>query len=138
LGYPLGFSNTIHSRREKSVYLSDFAVIPAYRYCVKETQVRIISNVKKVFPSRPVITDAFEDYKNKWIEQEAFIRAHGYALIQCDRLKNTRFDMDVFRIRWEPIGTTLHSVKGNYPYKIQPHIVHYLFQIFLRVTKRLG
>lgn len=136
LGYPVGFNNTPHSKYEKSVYISDFAVIPAYRYYVKETQVRFLSNAKKVFPGRPLITDAFEVYKNKWIKQEAFIRANGYALIQCHRRKINRFDKDMFRIRWEPIGTRLHSVKANYPLRIQPHIVHYLFQILSLVTKR--
>jgi len=138
LAYPLGFRSTSRSKHEKSVYLSDFAVIPAYRNYVKETQGRALSSAIKVFPGRPLLTDAFEDYKNKWIKREAFFWVHGYSLIQCDRRKITRFDKDIFRIRWEPIGTMLHSVKAKYPFRIQPHIAHYLFKLFHLVTKRLG
>lgn len=138
LGYPLGFSNTTQSKHEKIVYISDFGVIPAYRFYVKEIQVRIMANALKVFPGRPLIADAFEDYKNKWIKQEAFHRDNGYALIHCKCLINQRFDADVFRIRWEPIGKTLHKVKGKYPFRIKPHVDYYLFQIFRLIKKRLG
>ena len=138
LGYPLGFRNKSRSKHEKIVYISDFGVIPSYRFYVKDIQVRIMANTLKVFPDRPLIADAFEYYKNKWIKQEAFHRDNGYALIHCDRLKNTRFDTDVFRIRWEPIGKTLHSGKGKYLFRIKPHIDYYLFQMFRLIKKRLG
>ena len=137
LAYPMGYRSTNRSKHEKSVYLSDFAVIPEFRNYVKETQGRALANAINVFPSRPLLTDAFEDYKNKWIKREAYFRTHGYTLIQCERRKNTRFDKDIFRIRWEPIGTLLHSVKAKYPFRIQTHIVHYLFKLFHMVKKEL-
>jgi len=139
LAYPAGFRNAAQLKHEKMVYMSDFAVIPAYRkYVVKMYNKHVLLSARKVFPSRPLITDAFEYYKNKWIKQEAVARAHGYALTRCDLLKNTRFDQDMFRLRWEPVGTTLHTVKDKYPFRMQPHIVHYLFQIFRLVTNKIG
>jgi hypothetical protein len=138
LAYPQGFRNTVQSKHEKRVYLSDFAVIPAYRNYVKEIQGLALSRAISVFPSRPLITDAFEFYKNKWIKREPFFRSHGYTLIQCDRIKNARFDRDVFRILWKPTGTMLHTVKEQYQFQIQSHIIHYLFQIFYRIANKIG
>ena len=138
LAYPIGFRNTIQSKHEKRVYLSDFAIIPEYRGYANEMQGRALSSARKIFPSRPLITDAFEYYKDKWIKREAFFKAHGYVLIQCKRLENTRFDKDIFRLRWVPAGTGLHTEKDEYPFHMGPHIVHYLFQFYRLVSKKMG
>lgn len=138
LAYPQGFRNAGQSKYAKKVYLSDFAVIPAYRNYVNEIQGLALSRAISVFPSRPLITDAFEVYKDKWLKREPFFRSHGYTLIQCDRIMNARFDRDVFRILWKPTDTILHTVKEKYQFKIQPHMIHYLFQIFFWIANLIG
>ena len=139
LAYPVGFRNTAQSKHEKKVYLSDFAIIPEYRSYANEMQGRALSSARKIFPSRPLIMDAFEYYKNKWIKREAFFKTYGYILIQCNLLKIKRFDKDVFRLRWEPVDTELHTKKDEYTFHLGSQIAHHLYQIYYSlVCKKMG
>ena len=138
LSYPLGYRKTPYSKHEKMVYLSDFAVIPEYRKYVKDMEVFGLKALRTFYPSRPIITDAFERYKNLWIRQKKFFKEHGFDLSGCDLLEDPRFDQKLYRIRWEPVGIKLHSINDTYRFQIHSHIVHYLYQLFYKAAKRLG
>jgi hypothetical protein len=136
LAYPLGFKKKALSKHEKIGYISDFAVLPAYRQHMGQLLESLTLNGRKIFPGRPVIIDAFEYYKDKWLKHAALIRVLGYDIVRCDRFRHPRFDEDLFRIRLEPVDTAVHTVKDRYAIRITPHIVYYLFKAYSLVRKK--
>jgi hypothetical protein len=131
LGYPFGFNRNNQSKHEKSVYISDFAVIPGYRQFSADVLVRVMANIKAFFPSRPVVARTSEYYKNKWIKRAPFMKEHGFCLVRSDRYRHVNFDEDLFRLRFEPAGVAVHSIKDRYPSCFLAHLDYYLFKSYV-------
>ncbi len=135
MGYPFGFNRVIRSKHEKSVYISDFAVIPAYRKFTGEVLVRVMANIKESFPSRPVVARTSEYYKNKWVKRAPLIQENGFRLVRSERYRNVNFDEDLYHLRFEPIDTAVHSTKDRYPPCFWPHFDYYLFKSIVWMDK---
>ena len=138
LAYPLGFNRKVRSKHEKMIFISDFAVLPAYRHYVNNVLTSALLNSRIDFPCRPLITEATEYYKNKWIRREPFIRENGYAFAGCDPFRNPGFNEDLFRLRFEPVGAPVHAARDRHALRVPPHVVFVLSKSYRFITKRIG
>jgi hypothetical protein len=136
LSYPKGLVRSAHSRHEQKILFSDLAILPEYRSYSNATISQGLAACRLFFPDRPVHMFCFPYYKDKWTKRADIYLKNGYRLSRCDHFYSARFRQVCFQLRWEPMGTSLHSVKLRCRFRLSALIALGLHRIKRLIESR--